>query len=279
MKPLKPDDLLLRTSPVDHERWVEAQGSINGSTNQRTIRLERFQELEQIIRNNPVQPDPYVELARIYLHQEKWIDAKRILDRAAEQFSSEEEVLFLREEAQLARSLNILAAAESEYRRVPNDISEKELQRARLDLNSMREKVCRARLVRHPEHLELTIPLAEALEGLDRSEEAIDYLRSAGQDPDLRAQANLKLGEIFERLGRVTDALSAYRRSALFRVPPPPPALRLTALTKAAELALQHRLLDSAARYVAMLRELDPQNLKWSEMDQEIVALESSLLP
>ncbi len=136
-----------------------------------------------------------------------------------------------------------------------------------------------ARLVRHPEHLELTIPLAEALEGLDRSEEAIDYLRSAAQDPELRAQAYLKLGEIFQRLGRITDALSAYRRAALLRVPSPPPAIRLTALTKAAELALEHLMLDSAARYVAILRELEPQNLKWTEMDQEIVSLESSLLP
>lgn len=98
-------------------------------------------------------------------------------------------------------------------------------------------------------------------------------------DPELRAEANLKLGEIMQRMGRVTDALAAYRRAALFRVPQPAPAIRLTALSKAAELALEHRLLDSAARYIAMLRDLDPQNLKWTEMDQEIVALEASLLP
>lgn len=279
MKPLKPDDLLLRNTPVSQERWTEGQQSVDGSAQRKVIRLERFQELEQIIRNNPVQSEPYVELARIYLHQERWSDAKRILDRAAEQFSSDEDVLYLREESLLARSLHLLACAESEHRRVPNDVSEKEMQRAKLDLNSMREKVCRARLVRHPEHLELTIPLADALEGLDRSEEAIDYLRRAAQDPELRGQANLKLGEIFERMGRVTDALSAYRRAALFRAPAPPPAIRLSALTKAAELALQHRLIDSAARYVSMLRELEPQNLKWIEMDQEIVALEASLLP
>ncbi len=279
MKPLKPDDLLLRKSPVDHDRWTEAQPSGEGAPARPAIRLERFQELEQIIRNNPVQAEPYVELARIYLHQEKWMDAKRILDRAAEQFSSNEDVLYLREESQIARSLHLVACAEAELRRVPSEVSEKELQRTRLDLNAVREKVCRARLVRHPEHLELTIPLAEALEGLDRSEEAIDYLRSAAQDPELRAQAYLKLGEIFQRLGRITDALSAYRRAALLRVPSPPPAIRLTALTKAAELALEHLMLDSAARYVAILRELEPQNLKWTEMDQEIVSLESSLLP
>lgn len=279
MKPLKPDDLLIRNTPVNQDRWTQAEEAGATGSSRSVVRLERFQELEQTIRNNPVQPEPYIELARIYLHQEKWIDAKRILDRAADQFSSDEDVLYLREESQLARSLHLLAYAEAEYRRVPNETSEKELQRAKLDLNAMRERVCRARLVRHPEHLELTIPLADALEGLDRSEEAVEYLRQAGLDPDLRAQANLKLGEIFQRMGRVTDALAAYRRAALFRIPQPPPAIRLAALTKAAELALEHRLLDSAARYVAMLRELEPQNLKWNEMDEEIVALESSLLP
>ncbi len=218
MKPLKPDDLLLRQTPVEQDRWSESSEA--GSTTRRPLRLERFQELEQTLRNNPVQSEPYVELARIYLHQERWVDAKRVLDRAAELFNQDEEVLYLREEAQLARSLHLLACADSEYKRVPNDVAEKELQRAKLDLNAMREKVCRARLVRHPEQLELTIPLADALEGLDRSEEAVDYLRQAAQDPELRASASLKLGEIFERTGRVTDALAAYRRAALFRIPP-----------------------------------------------------------
>jgi tetratricopeptide (TPR) repeat protein len=188
-------------------------------------------------------------------------------------------VLHLREEAQLARSLQLLSYAEAEYKRAGNELSEKELERARLDLNAVREKVCRARLARHPEQLELTIPLAEALEGLDRSEEAIEYLQKAALDPDLRAAASLKLGNIFEKAGRVTDALSAYRRAVLFRIPPPSEPVKLAALGHAAELSLSHRMLDSAARYVAMLRELEPQSLRWTQMAQEIQELEEALLP
>ena len=277
MKPLKPDDLLLRKTPVELERWSETRDAQGRAF--RPIRLERFQELEQTLRNNPVMADPYIELARIYLLQERWADAKRVLDRAAELFSSDESVLYLREEAQLARSLQLLSFAEAEARRNPNDISDKELVRARLDLNAMRERVCRARLARHPEQLELTIPLAEALEGLDRSEEAIDYLQKASHDPDLRASASLKLGEILEKTGRVTEALSAYRRAALFRIPPPSDAIKLSALSRAAELALKYRLTDSAKRYVAMLQELEPHNLRWSQMRDEIIELEGALQP
>jgi tetratricopeptide (TPR) repeat protein len=277
MKPLKPDDLLLRKTPVELERWAEARDGQGRSV--RPIRLERFQELEQTLRNNPVMADPYLELARIYLHQERWADAKRVLDRAAELFSSDESVLFLREEAQLARSLQLLSFAEAEHRRDPSPVNEKELQRTQLDLSAMRERVCRARLARHPEQLELTIPLAEALEGLDRSEEAIEYLEKASREPELRAPASLKLGEIFERAGRVTEALSAYRRAALFRVPPPAQTIRATALARAAELAQRHRLLDSARRYATMLQELEPQNPRWPQMVSELAELESALEP
>ncbi len=68
-----------------------------------------------------------------------------MLDRAADLFTHDEEVIYLREESLLARSLQLLAAAEAEMKRVPNEISEKELVRARLDLNAVREKVCAVR--------------------------------------------------------------------------------------------------------------------------------------
>jgi len=274
MKPLKPDDLLMRTSPVELERWgkgVDATGEPVSP-----IRLERFQELEQTLRNNPVHAAPYVELARIYLQQERWNDAKRVLDRAASQFEHDDTVLTLREEAQLARSLHLLSHAEAEYKAAPNVLNEAELTRSRLDLNAMREKVCRARLQRHPERLELTLPLAEALDGLDRSHEAIESLKLAASDPELRAAASLKLGEIYEKHRHVTDALSAYRQAALFRVPPPSPSIQLTALSRAADLASREGLLDSARRYLEMLQKLEPQNPRWQQLHQSLAKLPDS---
>lgn len=277
MKPLKPDDLLLRKTPVEIERWKDGTGSDGQPT--RPIRLEHFQELEQTLRNNPVMADPYLELSRIYLLQERWLDAKRVLDRAAELFSSNESILTLREDAQVARSLQLLSYAEAEYSGGPTPLTEKELVRARLDLNAMRERVCRQRLTRHPEQLALTIPLAEALDGLDRSEEAIDYLVKASRDPELRAAASLKLGEIYGKAGHVCEALSAFRRAALFRLPMPNQAIRVAALTQAAELAMKHHLLDAATRYASLLHELEPENLRWPQLAQEVLELEAALQP
>jgi tetratricopeptide (TPR) repeat protein len=158
MKPLTPDDLLLRKTPVELDRWTRGFDASGKPVS--PVRLERFQELEQTLRNNPVMADPYLELARIYLNQGRWVDAKRVLDRAAELFSSNEDVLYLREEALLARSLQLLSHAEADHRSADNVLTEKEVVRARLDLNAVREKVCRTRLARHPQRLELTLPLA-----------------------------------------------------------------------------------------------------------------------
>jgi tetratricopeptide (TPR) repeat protein len=274
MKLLKPDDLLIRLTPVELERWSEG-GMPDGSQPSR-IRLERHQELEQAVRNNPVDSAPYVELARIHLHQSRWVEARRVLDRAAEQFPSDEAVLFLREEAQLARSLQLYNAAKLEYREEPTFLTEAAVDRCRTELCALREKVCRARLARHPEQLPLVLPLADALDGLDRTEEAVEELRRVVQVPELRAPAALKLGILLEKQQRVPEALSAYRRAALFRVPPPPESLRLEALTRAAELARRYEMFDSAARYVQMLRLVDPHNPRWQQFADELQQIANS---
>ncbi len=89
----------------------------------------------------------------------------------------------------------------------------------------------------------------------------------------------MKIGELHQSAGRVIEALSAYRTAALFRSPPPSDAIKLAALSRAAELAFENKMLDSARRYVAMVREIDPQNLKWSQMAEEIEAIEEALMP
>ncbi len=63
MRPLKPDDLLIRKTPVEQHRWAE---TADRSGQKRPLQLERHQELEQTLRNNPVQSEPYIELARIF---------------------------------------------------------------------------------------------------------------------------------------------------------------------------------------------------------------------
>jgi tetratricopeptide (TPR) repeat protein len=256
MKPLTPDDLLIRETPSDDLRWGNAPDSPENVVT--TVSLQRFQELELAIKNNPIHAQPYIELARIYLKNRRWNDAKRVLDRAAQQFAKNEEILTLREDAQLGRSLELYNEAEAAYKSEPTVLTQEPLQSSKIELNSLRERICRARLERHPEHLELLVPLAVALENLGSVEEAIKYLRQAAEQPKLRATASLHLGYLFTRARRIPDALSSFRRAALFRVPPPSEATKREALSAAAELSQRHGLIDSARRYVELLVEMSP---------------------
>lgn len=240
-----------------------------------SVALERFQELEVILRNNPIHANPYLELATIYVNSRRWNDARRVLDRALEQFSENEELLVLREETQLGRSLELFIQAESNHRTEPTRLTEEALQSSTLELNSLREKIYRERIRRHPENVELFLPLAEALDNLGNTAEAIECLKQAAADPRFRADAAYRLGEALRRLKRIPEALSAYRRAALFRVPPPKPELKKAALMAAADLAQRNNMIDSARRYVELLVEICPED---TELRKRLTELQATPL-
>lgn len=260
MKPLTPEDLLIRQTPADDLRWgTSPEASDNVVT---PVALQRFQELELTIKNNPIHADPYIELARIYLKNRRWHDAKRILDRAAQQFDKNDDVLTLREDAQLGRSLELYNDAEAAYKAEPTVLTQEPLQSSKIELNGLRERICRARLERHPDRIDLLVPLAVALENLGNVDEAIKCLKQAAENPELRATAALQLGYVYTRARRIPEALSAFRRAALFRVPPPTEAIKREALAAAADLSQRHNLIDSARRYVELLLEMTPNDTK-----------------
>lgn len=273
MQPLTPEDLLIRHQPVDSDRWFDGATENQENVPVSAVPLERFQTLEHILRDSPVNVDPYLELARIYLQNRRWTDAKRVLDEAVAKFPEDEDVNFLREEAQIARSLQLLSEAQANHDQEPTRLTQEGLDRCHVELNVLREKVCRSRLDRHPEQLELNLPLATALENLNQRDEAITCLKRAVGQPDLRAEAALQLGQILERAKRVPEALSAYRRAALFRVPEPTSKVKYQALMAAANLAQRTGLVDSARRYTEMLLKLQPNH---AELQERLAELEKS---
>ncbi|GIW97586.1 MAG: hypothetical protein KatS3mg111_0919 [Pirellulaceae bacterium] len=258
MRPLTPDDLLIRNRPVEDQEWMDEAPPHSSPTAE--VQLERFQVLERVIRDQPLTEAPYLELARIYLTQRRWQDAKRVLDQAVKRFPDQEDVLLLHEAAQLNRSLQLLEQAEHDYQRMPTEGTRKQLARCQLELNVLREQICRARLQRHPESFELYLPLADALAHLGKRDEAIACLGRAAQVPTLRCRANLRLGQFWEQAGQPPQALAAYRRAALTREPPPEAAVRREALTAAANLAEKHGMIDSARRYLRELANLNPDD-------------------
>lgn len=264
MQPLTPKDLIIRTPPEDQAPAKPVAP---------VVTLERFQELERTIRDTPLYVDSYLELANIYFAASRWTDARRVLEIAVHRFPEDPQAAFMYEESQLSRSRELAKKAEEEHREEPTQLTLENLQRCELELNVLREKVYRQRLQRNPTQVELMIPLADALDRLDQRDEAIKTLKTASQEPRLRAEASLQLGRMLERASRIPEALSAYRRAALFRVPQPAQETKYTALLAAADLALRSGMIDSGRRYLQMLVDLNPQNEYLQQRLAEIRAL------
>lgn len=266
MEPLSPKDLLMRPK---YDEDGEPVTSVSDSLG-REVPLERFQTLEKVVRDSPITVDPYIELATIYFEQKRWSDVRRVIELALAKFPEDEQANYLHEESQLLRSLELYNGAKAAHEAEPTRLTLEPLERSKLEVNVLREKVCRARLARHPEQLELNLTLATALENLGQVEEATKCLEAAATSESIRAEASLRLGKLYERSNRVTDALSAYRRAAFFRVPPPPEDTKIAALTAAANLADSAGMIDSAIRYIELLSELQPNN---SALQQRLAEL------
>lgn len=251
------DDLLLRPSA----KSLDARDQADSQSSPR-ISLERFQELEQCIRNEPVDSEPYEELAKIYLSQDRWKDARRVLDAGIKHNPTSESLLVMREETSLQLSRQQLEAAKQLVAAKKSPENEQNLQRAELDLANLRLVVCEARMARHPEQLELVINCAIALRQLGRIPEAAAKLKTIQDVPEMRARACLQLGMCYQQLGRVTDALGAYRKAALYRAPSAPPEIKSRCLELAADLAEQSGLNHAALQYLQLWFELPGVNAK-----------------
>lgn len=217
------------------------------------IPLHRFQELEQAIRHAPANPAPYVELGRTYIEQERWPDAKRVLEAGVNHCSENESILMLHEDLLVHLASMALEEARRRQAQRPNDENRYGVEQAEIDLANRRVSVCADRFARHPEQKELLIPWAVALRQLNRHDEAVAMLQEASQVPELRARASLQLGMCLQSLERPLEALSAFRKAAMYRSPPPDMMIRTRALELAIVIAEENQLIDSARYYTEQL--------------------------
>ncbi len=243
------DGLLLRPKLGS----IDAALDVDSSTTERRITLLAHQELEQSIRNSPADPMPYLQLAKIYQSQHRWKDTLRVLDAGVQHNPEYEPLVLLREDLILKAAEQTAEDARLAHSNDPNEETKLQLERCETNLANERIQFCRTRFKRQPEQRELLIIWAGALKDLGRSELAIPLLEQAAQYPPLRARAFYELGLCQQKLNRPIEALSAYRKAALFRAPSPSPRLRIQALSMAFELSDQLGMVDAAIRYAELL--------------------------
>jgi len=237
------------------------------------IPLERFQHLEQEIRNAPANSQPYIELGQIYLNQERWSDAKRVFENGVQLCPESEPLVLMREELLLHQASQLLQQAKTALAQELTDENKHALEQAEVNYANERIRVCRDRFDRHPEQKEILINWAIGLRQLARFDEAIALLVKAADEPDLRARASLQLGMCYQTLNRPLDALSAFRKASLFRAPPPEPKIRQRALELALDLAEELALIDSARFYAEQML-IDCDRAKQAQVKEKLRQLE-----
>jgi tetratricopeptide (TPR) repeat protein len=259
---------------VDIDALFSKQNTVQAASKPASIPLERFQHLEQEIRNSPANSEPYVELGQIYINQERWNDAKRVLDSGVQMCPECEPLVLMHEELMLHQANLLLSQAKTNLAQERSEEKKYALEQAEVNYANERIRICRERFSRHPEQKELLINWAIGLRQLGRFEEAIGLLAKAAEEPDLRARASLQLGMCYQTLNRPLEALASLRRASMFRSPSPEPKIRQRALELALDLAEEYSLIDSARFYAKQLL-LDCDRAKQAELMERHRRLES----
>ncbi len=259
---------------VDIDALFSRPNNAPTTSKQVPIPLERFQHLEQEIRNAPANSQPYIELGQIYLNQERWSDAKRVLENGVQLCPESEPLVLMREELLLHQASQLLQQAKTALAQELSEENKHGLEQAEVNYANERIRVCRDRFARHPEQKEILINWAIGLRQLGRFDEAIVLLVKAADEPDLRARASLQLGMCYQTLNRPLDALSAFRKASLFRAPPPEPKIRQRALELALDLAEELSLIDSARFYAEQML-IDCDRAKQTQVKEKLRQLES----
>jgi len=259
---------------VDIDALFAKQNTAQAPSKPTSIPLERFQHLEQEIRNSPANSQPYVELGQIYLNQERWNDAKRVLESGVQMCPECEPLVLMREELLLHQANQLLVQAKMDLAQAHSEESLYAFEQAEVNYANERIRICRERFGRHPEQKELLINWAIGLRQLGRYEQAIELLSKAAEAPELRARASLQLGMCYQTLSRPLEALGALRKASMFRDPPPEPKIRQRALELALDLAEESSLIDSARFYAEQML-IDCDRAKQSQLKERIRKLES----
>jgi tetratricopeptide (TPR) repeat protein len=179
--------------------------------------LQRRQQLEQQIRTNPTDREPFLELGAIYREEQRPIEAKRVLSQAIELFPEDADLKWEFEEATLARSLQQLREVTELAGRIDTAETDRELARCQRDWACRRIETCQARLDRDPHLHYIRVALGEAMLDADMTEQAIEELEPLLSLDDFSPPAFLLRGKCFLAMKRELDAMADFRACAMRR--------------------------------------------------------------
>lgn len=215
------------------------------------------QRFQKAIERDPADVQAYFKLADLYLHQQRYDEAERVLEKALQASGGGDLSVRERlEEVLMRRSRQQQAIAEQNLQQDPTEENQQLAAQLRARANQIELETYAAKSQRDPHNMRLKIEFALRLKKAGKSKEAIPLLQAARNDPQRRTQVLVELGECFQKIEQYKLALGSYEQ-ALETCEEPDSEIRRLALYRAGVLATGMREFDRAERHLTDLAGLD----------------------
>lgn len=198
------------------------------------------------IAQNPEKTDAYVELSQMYLNEERYGDAERILAKAVEHSDGNVDIHEKWEDAQVRHFRYKITRIE--------DPVEKKKQEKLLFAKEL--EICKNRCERYPNNPLFRFDLGYHYMLLKQYNEAIRELQSARNDPRKKGPCLLALGQCFQEIKQYRLAIDHYEM-AIEEIPDRDAKNKKKALYLAGKLALGLKELELAEKHLSVLAGLD----------------------
>lgn len=214
--------------------------------------LSPIEKLEREIKRKPNEVPKYLELAALYLEEERFDKAEEVLSRAYEISGHDADIREKLEDVQLNHLRVQQADAEKTVKESGSEDAKRQLEELNKQIYTKDLEIFKNRCERYPNNLgfkyELGIKYFQG--GLYR--EAIVEFQQARNDPRRKGYAALALGQCFQQIKQVPLAMSHYE-AAIEEIPERDTEQRNRAEYKAAVLAFQQKDLDLAERHATQV--------------------------
>ncbi len=220
------------------------------------LRRGRLGEVEELltpekrllrkINQNPEKMEPYVELSQMYINEERYGDAEKILARALEHSDGNIDIREKWEDAQLRNIRQKISQID--------DPAEKKKQEKRLFVQEL--EVCKNRCERYPNNAVFRYDLGYHYMILKQYNDAIRELQLARNDPRKKGSCLLALGQCFQQIEQYPLAMDHYEM-AIEEIPDRDAKNKKKSLYLAGKLALGLDNLERADKHLKVLAGLD----------------------
>jgi tetratricopeptide (TPR) repeat protein len=223
----------------------------------RQIPLTQRQELEQRIHNDPSDTESYLQLAEILALDERYGEAKRVLEKACSASPGEIHVRERLEDLRLRQARNQLAIAEMQAARLETAQARELASRLKEELAQLELEQFTVRTERYPDEPGVRFELGLRLKKSGNYGEAIKQFQPAAEAIEQKAAALIAWGECSQHLRQYDKALNNYLVASELAKQQEKHDCQKLALYRAGVLATGMNQLETAVKCLQTLVALD----------------------